>query len=87
MRVLIIEQASDFGHHLNSVRHLVDAFGRLGCEIVIAVPDTVPEISAVQDLPLGASIAFSAGIYSSSRRDDEQMEDDSDPGACCSRID
>ena len=43
MRVLIIEQASDFGHHLNSVRHLVDAFGRLGCEIVIAVPDTVPK--------------------------------------------
>jgi hypothetical protein len=41
-RVLIIEQASDVaGHHLNS--DLVQAFAPLGCEIVVAVPNTVPE--------------------------------------------
>jgi hypothetical protein len=43
MRVLIIEQASDGGHYLNSVQHLVQAFAPLGCEIVVAVPNTVPE--------------------------------------------
>jgi len=43
MRVLIIEQAPDGGHYLNSVRHLIQAFAPLGCEIVIAVPNTVPE--------------------------------------------
>src|SRR5215510_3454604 len=43
MRVLIIEQESDGGHYLNSVQHLVQAFAPLGCEIVIAVPNTVPE--------------------------------------------
>jgi hypothetical protein len=43
-RVLIIEQASDVaGHHLNSVQYLVQAFAPLGCEIVVAVPNTVPE--------------------------------------------
>jgi glycosyltransferase involved in cell wall biosynthesis len=43
MRVLIIEQASDGGHFLNYVRYLVQAFASLGCEIVLAVPNTVPE--------------------------------------------
>ena len=43
MRVLIIEQESDGGHYLNSVRHLVQAFAPLGCDIVVAVPNTVPE--------------------------------------------
>ena len=43
MRVLIIEQASDGGHYLNSVQHLVQAFAPLGSEIVVAVPNTVPE--------------------------------------------
>ena len=43
MRVLIIEQASDGGHYLNYVRYLVQAFAPLGCEIVVAVPNTVPE--------------------------------------------
>jgi hypothetical protein len=43
MRVLIIEQASDGGHYLNYVRHLIQAFAPLGCEIVVAVPNTVPE--------------------------------------------
>jgi hypothetical protein len=42
MRVLIIEQAH-VGHYLNSVQHLVRAFAPLGCEIIIAVPNTVPE--------------------------------------------
>jgi len=44
MRVLIIEQASDVaGHYLNSVQHLIQAFAPLRCEIVVAVPNTVPE--------------------------------------------
>jgi glycosyltransferase involved in cell wall biosynthesis len=43
MRVLIIEQSSVAGHYLNSVQHLVQAFAPLGCEIIVAVPDTVPE--------------------------------------------
>jgi glycosyltransferase involved in cell wall biosynthesis len=43
MRVLIIEQASGGGHYLNSVQHLVQAFAPLGCEVVVAVPNTVPE--------------------------------------------
>ena len=43
MRVLIIEQESDGGHYLNYVQHLVQAFASLGCEIVVAVPNTVPE--------------------------------------------
>src|SRR5262245_54448616 len=43
MRVLIIEQRSDTGHHLNYVRHLVKAFAPLGCEIVVALPNTAPE--------------------------------------------
>jgi glycosyltransferase involved in cell wall biosynthesis len=43
MRVLIIEQASDGGHYLNYVQYLVKAFAPLGCEIVVAVPNTVPE--------------------------------------------
>src|SRR3984893_17625772 len=38
MRVLIIEQASDGGHYLNYVRHLIQAFAPLRCEIVVAVP-------------------------------------------------
>ena len=38
MRVLIIEQKYDGGHYLNYVRHLVQAFAPLGCEIVVAVP-------------------------------------------------
>jgi glycosyltransferase involved in cell wall biosynthesis len=38
MRVLIIEQTYGGGHYLNYVRHLVQAFAPLGCEIVIAVP-------------------------------------------------
>jgi glycosyltransferase involved in cell wall biosynthesis len=43
MRVLIIEQVSESGHHLNYVRHLVQAFAPLGCKIVVAVPNTVPQ--------------------------------------------
>jgi glycosyltransferase involved in cell wall biosynthesis len=38
MRVLIIEQVYEGGHYLNHVRHLVQAFAPLGCEIVVAVP-------------------------------------------------
>jgi glycosyltransferase involved in cell wall biosynthesis len=41
MRVLIIEQASDGGHFLNSVQHLVQAFAALGCDVVVAVPNAV----------------------------------------------
>jgi glycosyltransferase involved in cell wall biosynthesis len=48
MRVLIIEQASDLGHYLNYVQHLVQAFVPLGCEIVVAVPNTVPESAQFQ---------------------------------------
>jgi glycosyltransferase involved in cell wall biosynthesis len=38
MRVLIVEQVYDGGHYLRYVRHLVQAFAPLGCEIVVAVP-------------------------------------------------
>jgi hypothetical protein len=41
MRVLIIEQASDGGHYLNYVQHLVQAFAALGCDVVVAVPNAV----------------------------------------------
>jgi glycosyltransferase involved in cell wall biosynthesis len=43
LRVLIIEQMYDGGHYLNYVRHLVQAFAPLGCDIVIAVPKPAPE--------------------------------------------
>jgi glycosyltransferase involved in cell wall biosynthesis len=43
MRVLIIEQTYDGGHYLNYVRHLVQAFAPLGCEIVVAVPNAALE--------------------------------------------
>jgi glycosyltransferase involved in cell wall biosynthesis len=46
MRVLIIEQASDGGHYLNYVRHLVQAFAPLGCDIVVAVPK--PALESMQ---------------------------------------
>jgi glycosyltransferase involved in cell wall biosynthesis len=43
MRVLIIEQRCDYGHYLNYVQYLVQAFLPLGCEIVLAVPHQAPE--------------------------------------------
>jgi hypothetical protein len=43
MRVLIIEERYDGGHFLNYVRYLIQAFGPLGCEIVVAVPNAAPE--------------------------------------------
>jgi glycosyltransferase involved in cell wall biosynthesis len=43
MRVLIIERESGGGHFLNYVQHLIKAFVPLCCEIVVAVPNTVPE--------------------------------------------
>jgi glycosyltransferase involved in cell wall biosynthesis len=43
MRVLIIEQTYDGGHYLSYVRHLVQAFAPLGCEIVVAVPNAALE--------------------------------------------
>src|SRR5262245_2858031 len=43
MRLLIIEQRYDGGHHLNFVQYLVEAFAPLGCEIVLAVPEPAPE--------------------------------------------
>jgi hypothetical protein len=43
MRVLIVEQRYDGGHYFNSVRHLIQAFAPLGCEIVLAVPSAALE--------------------------------------------
>jgi len=43
MRVFIIEQKYDDGHYLNAVQYLVRAFAPLGCEIVVAVPNSAPE--------------------------------------------
>jgi hypothetical protein len=43
MRVLITEQTYDGGHYLNYVRHLIQAFAPLGCEIVVAVPNAALE--------------------------------------------
>jgi len=43
MRVMIIEQKCDYGHYMNAVQYLVQAFAPLGCEIVVAVPNTAPE--------------------------------------------
>jgi len=42
MRVLIIEQKCEYGHYLNYVQYLVQAFAPLGCEIVVAVPNRAP---------------------------------------------
>jgi glycosyltransferase involved in cell wall biosynthesis len=43
MRVLIIEQKCAYGHYLNYVQYLIQAFVPLGCEIVVAVPNQAPE--------------------------------------------
>jgi hypothetical protein len=43
MRVLIIEQKCDYGHYLYYVQGLVRAFAPLGCEIVVAVPNSAPD--------------------------------------------
>jgi glycosyltransferase involved in cell wall biosynthesis len=43
MRVLIVEQKCDYGHFLNYVQYLIRAFAPLGCEIVVAVPNSAPE--------------------------------------------
>ena len=43
MRVLIVEQKCDYGHYLNYVQYLIRAFAPLGCEIVVAVPNSAPE--------------------------------------------
>jgi hypothetical protein len=43
MRVLIIEQKCDYGHYLYYVQGLVRAFAPLGCEIVLAVPNSAPD--------------------------------------------
>src|SRR5262249_61086423 len=43
MRVLIVEQRHDAGHFLDFVRYLVQAFVPLGCEIVVALPNSAPE--------------------------------------------
>ena len=67
MRVLIIEQMYDGGHYLNYVRHLVQAFAPLGCEIVVAVPNPALGIGTIQNVSLASSTAFSVGIYSTSR--------------------
>jgi len=65
MRVLIIEQKYDGGHYLNYVRHLVQAFAPLGCEIVVAVPK--PALESAQNVSLAQPTAFPAGIYSISQ--------------------
>src|SRR5262245_64776111 len=43
MRVLIIEQKCEYGHYLNYVQYLIQAFVPLGCEIVVTVPNQAPE--------------------------------------------
>ena len=67
MRVLIIEQKCDYGHYLNSVQYLVQAFAPLGCEIVVAVPNSAPESPPFKDAFVAAPIAIPAGIYPNSR--------------------
>ena len=67
MRVLIIEQKCDDGHYLNFVQYLVQAFAPLGCEIVVAVPNSAPELGTIQGAFVATPIAIPAGIYSTSR--------------------
>ena len=67
MRVLIIEQKCDYGHYLNFVQYLVQAFAPLGCEIVVAVPNSSAELGTIQGAFVATQIAIPAGIYSTSR--------------------
>jgi hypothetical protein len=53
MRVLIIEQKCDYGHYLYYVQGLVRAFAPLGCEIILAIPNSAPDSSQFR-MHLGA---------------------------------
>ena len=87
MRVLIIEQRCDHGHLLNYVRYLVRAFAPLGCEIVIAVPNTAPESPRFKMSSFATRISLPIGSYPISGLRDEHVEDGQNRRARLSRID